>query len=244
MRKEHRPLFLVNFILWLNQLYVKRILTPQFDSLGYHAFFYHPRSITLAGKNISAGKHLHIISEKFKPVTLSTWSSKQEQGRIHIGDYSLISPGSNIASACEITIGNNCMIAAEVNISDSDWHGVYNRTRPFRCSAAIKIHDNVWIGLRAIIGKGVEIGENSIVAAGSVVVDDVPANCIVGGNPAKIIKTLNPKRRMLKREFLFKDSDENSDLYKDNQSKLHQYLFHRNSLYHWLKTLISPTKFD
>lgn len=244
MRKEHRPLFLVNIILWLNRLYVKRILTPQFDKLGVHAFFYHPRSITLAGKNICAGKHLHIISEKFKPVTLSTWSSKQEQGHIHIGDHCLISPGANIASACKITIGNNCMIASEANISDCDWHGVYNRTRPFRCSSPITIHDNVWIGLRAIVGKGVEIGENSIVAAGAVVVENVPANSIVGGNPAKVIKTLNPNRRMLKRDFLFKDSDQKSDHYVQNQTDLHRYLFHQNSLFKWLKTLISPSKFD
>ena len=47
----------------------------------------------------------------------------------------------------------------------------------------------MWIGRNSIISKGVTIGENSIVAAGSVVTKDVPPNCIVGGNPAKVVKT-------------------------------------------------------
>ena len=186
------------------------------------------------------GKHIHIISNKTQPVRLSCWSSKQDQGQLIIGDYCLISPGVNIASAQSIIIGKNTMIAAEVNISDSDWHGVYNRIRPFRCHAPVIIEDNVWIGLRAIIGKGIRIGENSIVAAGSVVTNDVPSNTIVGGNPAKIIKTLNPEKRMLTREFLFNGDND----YDEQQEELKKFLLLNNRSWQWLRTHIKPTRND
>lgn len=244
LRKEHKPLIILKIQRSLNSWYTKRILRPQFDSLGKHPFFLKPQFITLAGKNIHAGNHLHIIGDKNKPVNISTWSSKQQQGNVSIGSHCLISPGVNIASAVDITIGDNCMIAADVNISDSDWHGIYNRTRPFRCSAPVHLKSNVWIGLKAIIGKGVTIGENSVVAAGSVVIQDVPDNTIVGGNPAKIIKHINPNKRMLTREFLFQHSQQDDNHYIDNQKQLDAYLFNDNSTWHWLKTKIAPSDKD
>ncbi len=181
-------------------------------------------------------------------MNLATWSSKQQQGEIHIGDHCLISPGVSISAADSIHIGDNCMIAAEAQITDSDWHGLYNRTRPFRCSAPVVIKANAWIGLRAIIGKGVTIGENAVVAAGAVVTQDVPDNAVVGGNPAKVIKRLSPTRRKLSRAFLFHKSEgsnaESSDHYQENQDQLFAYLFHGNSLGHWLKTHVAPSHDD
>src|SRR5438477_1526329 len=61
--------------------------------------------------------------------------------------------------------------------------------RPKLETRPVKISDNVWIGMNAIILKGVTIGENSVVAAGAVVTKSVPANCIVAGNPAAVVKT-------------------------------------------------------
>lgn len=58
-------------------------------------------------------------------------------------------------------------------------------------TAPIVIEDYVFVGAKSIILKGVTIGEKSVIAAGSVVVDDIPANCIAGGNPCKVIKYLN-----------------------------------------------------
>jgi len=242
VRKEHKPLFIKRLEQWCNHYYVQYNIRPQFDHLGKTPFLLKPRHLQLTGKHLNAGDHLHVICDRNKPVSLSTWSSKQQQGHISIGDYCLISPGVNISSAVGITIGKACMIAADVSISDSDWHGLYNRTRPFRCSAPVHLKDNVWIGARAIIGKGVTIGKNSVVAAGSIVVNNVEDNCVVGGNPAKIIKQLKPERRMLSREFLFQNADER--YYLDQQNALHAWLLHGNSFCHWIKTRLLPSRKD
>lgn len=240
MRKSHTPLWYSNFLRKINNAYVRRYLAPQFDSLGDGLAVLQPRSVQIFGSQICAGRHLHIISAKENPVKLTTWSSKQGQGSIRIGDCVLISPGVQISSALDIEIGNNCMLAAESYLSDCDWHGVYNRTRPFRCSKKLVLEDNVWIGFRSIIGKGLRIGKNSIVAAGSVVVNDVPADTIVGGNPAVPIKQINPKRRMLTREFLFAGRHD----YQAQQNLLNEYLNANNSSLAWLRSTFFPDKND
>ncbi|MDX9905750.1 MAG: acyltransferase [Bacteroidales bacterium] len=85
-----------------------------------------------------------------------------------------------------ITIGNHVYISKGVIIRDSDNHNVlkegYVQSKP------ILIGDNVWIGMRAIILKGVTIGDGAVVAAGAVVTRDVPPNTVVGGVPARVIR--------------------------------------------------------
>ena len=239
MRKDHRPYFIKALLYRYNKFYVDYKIRPQFDKLGVQPAIASPSSLRIFGHNITAGDYLHIISDKLKPTTITTWSSKQEQGSIDIGHYCLISPGVEITSANSISIADNCMIAADAILSDSDWHGLYNRVRPFRCSQPITLQENVWVGRNAYIGKGVTIGQNSVVGAGAIVVSDVPENCVVGGNPAKIIKQLNPKRRMLKREHLFKESIFRGEVgYEENQQLLTQYLSANNSLLNWIRTSI------
>lgn len=240
MRKEHRPLFLLRLNAWFNQFYTRRFIAPQFDHIGCELQVLSPRSLQIFGINISAGDHLHLISSKYKPINLTTWSSKQDQGAIQIGNHCLISPGTHISSAVSIQIGDNCMLGAETYISDCDWHGVYNRTRPFRCSQPITLKPNVWLGYRTIICKGVTIGENSIIGAGSVVTKDVPDNVIAAGNPAAIIKSIDPKRKMLTREFLFSSKID----YSENKQELENYLFSKNTLFTWMKSTINPTTYD
>ena len=95
---------------------------------------------------------------------------------------------SNVKIRCKnnIKIGNKVAISHDVTIMDSDGHNVdydgYQMTKP------IIIGDNVWIGSRTLIMKGVTIGDGAIIAAGSVVTKDVPANSMVAGIPAKVIK--------------------------------------------------------
>jgi len=92
---------------------------------------------------------------------------------------------------CRVTIGDNVMIAPNVQI--------YTATHPIdpterlsgkELGKEIKIGNNVWLGGSCVICPGVTIGNNSVIAAGAVVVKDVPDNVVVGGNPAKIIKNI------------------------------------------------------
>ncbi|HHT3527090.1 maltose O-acetyltransferase [Enterobacter asburiae] len=92
---------------------------------------------------------------------------------------------------CPVHIGDNCMLAPGVHI--------YTATHPLDAEERnsgvefgkpVNIGNNVWIGGRAVINPGVTIGDNVVVASGAVVTKDVPANVVVGGNPAKIIKML------------------------------------------------------
>jgi acyl-[acyl carrier protein]--UDP-N-acetylglucosamine O-acyltransferase len=84
----------------------------------------------------------------------------------------------------------------------------------------------------------VTIGENSIVAAGAVVVKDVPANVIVGGNPAKIIKELDPNEETFTRIDLFDDPQALDDLY-DHLDRID---LAKNSVLSWLRSILLPTK--
>ena len=95
---------------------------------------------------------------------------------------------SNVKIRCsqEITIGNNVAISHDVTIMDSDAH--YIDYENYEINKPVHIGNNVWIGTRATILKGVTIGDGAIIAAGAVVTKDVPANCIAAGVPAKVIK--------------------------------------------------------
>nr|WP_315154610.1 sugar O-acetyltransferase [uncultured Flavobacterium sp.] len=88
-----------------------------------------------------------------------------------------------------ITIEDNVLIAPKVNLL-SEGHPILPENRHSLTVGHIHIKKNVWIGANATILQGVTIGENAVVAAGSVVSKDVPDNTIVGGIPAKILKTI------------------------------------------------------
>ena len=96
-----------------------------------------------------------------------------------------------------IEIGDNTIIGANTKIFDSDFHPVDPAMRLVDTDdkehTGMKetvIGKNVFIGCNSLVLKGVHIGDNSVIGAGSVVVKDIPANCVAGGNPAKVIKNL------------------------------------------------------
>lgn len=92
---------------------------------------------------------------------------------------------------CPIQIGDNCMLAPGVHIYTATHPlDAIERNSGIEYGKPVTIGHNVWIGGRAVINPGVTIGDNAVIASGAVVVKDVPANAVVGGNPAKIIKML------------------------------------------------------
>lgn len=98
--------------------------------------------------------------------------------------------GTSIGAKEYIEIGNNVLVGTNSIITDFDWHSKnpLDRDNPALIkSAKVVIADNVWIGANCTILKGVQIGENTIVGAGSLVVSNLPANSICGGNPCKVI---------------------------------------------------------
>jgi acetyltransferase-like isoleucine patch superfamily enzyme len=129
-----------------------------------------------------------------------------EKGTCKIGDFTLLN-GALIMADERIEIGRHVLVSWNVGIADSDFHPIdaaqrridtmalapFYKDRPPRPplkTAPVIIEDNVWIGMNAVILKGVAIGENSVVAAGAVVSKSVPANVVVAGNPAVIVKQL------------------------------------------------------
>ena len=129
-----------------------------------------------------------------------------ENGSCKIGDFSLLN-GAMIMASERVEIGRHCLISWNVGIADSDFHPLdaaqrrldtmalapFYKDRPPRPDISAKpvfIGDNVWIGFNAVILKGVTIGENSIIAAGSVVTKSVPANVVFAGNPGVIVRHL------------------------------------------------------
>ena len=103
--------------------------------------------------------------------------------------------GSTICASTSVTIGDNVMIGSGCIITDTDAHPIDWRDRmedrdAHTLKAPVVIGNNVFIGTRSIILKGVTIGDRAVIGAGSVVSSDVPADCIVAGNPSKVVKQL------------------------------------------------------
>lgn len=111
--------------------------------------------------------------------------SVEEDAVLKLGN-SFINKNSNISCFKKIEIGNNCIISENVTIRDSDNHKILREG--YEKSKEIVINDNVWVGINATILKGVHIGKGSIIAAGSVVTEDIPEGCLAAGIPAKVIK--------------------------------------------------------
>lgn len=138
-------------------------------------------------------------------------ATETDQSEIRIGNNVYIGGHTNVDCALSITIEDDVLISYQCIIADSDNHSLVYRIRRndvadwkhgkhdwnTTASAPIRIRRGAWIGARAIILKGVTIGEGGIVAAGSVVTKDVPPWTIAGGNPARVIRALTDDERRI-----------------------------------------------
>lgn len=110
--------------------------------------------------------------------------------QLDIGRYVFINHSFTAMSVGGVTLEDNVQIGPHVTVV-TDNHDFDNRY-VLKCKS-IRICKNAWIGANATILPGVTVGENAVVAAGAVVTKDVPANTVVGGNPARVIKQLESK---------------------------------------------------
>jgi len=113
----------------------------------------------------------------------NVWITKS--GHLEL-DGGFMNEGVVITCGNYIKIGKGANIARGVTIRDYDGH--YIEELSYRTSKPVIIGESVWIGQGAMILKGVTIGQGAVVAAGTIVTKDVPAHCIVAGNPAKVIR--------------------------------------------------------
>jgi acetyltransferase-like isoleucine patch superfamily enzyme len=107
---------------------------------------------------------------------------------LKIGKGTYLNRNTLVVAKKSVEIGGNCKISWDVVIMDSDQHTLEDQDTS---SAPVVIGDDVWIGCRAIILKGVRVGRGAVIGAGSVVTRDVPSRAVVGGVPAKLIKQLD-----------------------------------------------------
>ncbi len=240
MINDHRPYWLKQAFGIFENWYVEWRVSPRFQSLGPGYMIMKPWNVRIYGDHIAIGDNVHIITTSDRKVSFSSWSYQDHQGHITLGNNVLVCPGVRFDSASQMTIGNNCMFAAGAYITDADWHDVYDRTQTIGKTLPVTLEDNVWIGDGSIVCKGVTIGENTVIGAGSVVASDIPANSIAAGNPAKVIKPLDPERELITRASLLEDSaalDEEMD-------KLERYLLGSNTFLDWLRSVVLPRRGD
>ena len=115
------------------------------------------------------------------------------EARIIIGERNWFSNNVSIVATQEVVIGDGCQIGDMVTIFDSDFHEInpMTRNRSAGLVSPVSIGNNVWLGSRVMVLKGVAIGNNSIIGPMSVVTKSIPANCLAVGAPARVIRRID-----------------------------------------------------
>jgi acetyltransferase-like isoleucine patch superfamily enzyme len=121
------------------------------------------------------------------------------EGVVEIGAKTVLGQECTISAYQRVSIGRECVIADRVMLIDFD-HGVVEVERPIRLQGIykrdVRVGHNVWIGYGACILRGVTVGDNAIIGTNSVVTRDVPANAVVGGVPARVIRMRDEPKHM------------------------------------------------
>jgi acetyltransferase-like isoleucine patch superfamily enzyme len=124
---------------------------------------------------------------------------RAHEGEVSIGAKTVMGQECTISSFQRVAIGRECILADRVMLIDFD-HGVVEVERPIRLQGIykrdVRLGHNVWMGYGACVLRGVRIGDNSIVGTNAVVTGDVPANAVVGGVPARVLRMRETPRNM------------------------------------------------
>lgn len=187
-----------DFFVWLkgkkNYLYTLWI-QQEFGSCGEECFF--GQFLQLIGaKYATIGNHVTMGSNVVLEIR-DAYMDKKFTPTFKMGDYSHLGDWGHISCINGVIIGNNVRMGRKVFITDNA-HGASDiklldmrpNLRPLYSKGPVIIEDNVWVGEQVCIMPGVTISHGSIIGANAVVTHDVPPYCVVGGNPARVIKDL------------------------------------------------------
>jgi acetyltransferase-like isoleucine patch superfamily enzyme len=149
-------------------------LRARVSALPTNLYFGYKSDVTF-GESVTIGPGVNIIVK--------------DNAIFSVGQGTYFTSDMHVETVNNIEIGSNCAISWGTTIIDDDHHEIqYAGKAGSETKYEVKIGDRVWIGCNCIILKGTILGDNCVVAAGSVVKGTFPPNCLIGGNPAKIIK--------------------------------------------------------
>jgi acetyltransferase-like isoleucine patch superfamily enzyme len=179
-----------------------RMLTPKYGLLVLRLVW--RRFLTPAGYRISLdgmlflGRGVKLQVGRRAQMRFGRWTwigdgtkIRCHEGMVRIGAKTVLGQECTISAYQHVSIGDQCIVADRVMLIDFD-HNVAEVERPIRRQGIykrdVRVGNNVWIGYGAQILRGTSIGDNAIVGAGAVVTKDVPANAVVAGVPARLIR--------------------------------------------------------
>jgi acetyltransferase-like isoleucine patch superfamily enzyme len=187
-----------------------RMLTPKYALLALRWARF--RFLTRAGRRwrtdgplfLGSGLELHVARRGRLELGRFVWIGhgtkvRCHEGVVEIGAKTVLGQECTISAYRRVRIGEQCVIADRAMFIDFD-HGVVEVERPIRkqgiYTREVEVGSNVWIGYGACVLRGVRVGDNSIVGTNSVVTRDVPANAVVAGIPARVVRMREAPRKL------------------------------------------------
>jgi acetyltransferase-like isoleucine patch superfamily enzyme len=150
------------------------------------------------GVKLEIGKHATLHMGRWSWIGHGS-KIRVHEGEVSIGAKTVMGQECTISAYQHVSIGRECIVADRVMLIDFD-HGVVEVDRPIRLQGIykrdVRVGNNVWMGYGACVLRGVTIGDNSIVGTSAVVTKEVPANAVVGGIPARVLRMRDAPRHM------------------------------------------------
>ena len=162
---------------WLKLRFRKRLQTDGLAFVG-------------PGVSLEIGRNARVVLGRWSWIGHGS-KIRAHEGEVRIGAKTVLGQECTISAYQHVSIGRECILADRVMLIDFD-HGVVEVERPIRLQGIykrdVRVGNNVWIGYGACLLRGVTVGDNAIVGTSSVVTKAVPANAVVGGVPARLLR--------------------------------------------------------